>query len=286
MLSPRDGWHPKFVYHYLLHLQLPNAGYSRHYKFLKQCSIPNPPIEEQVRIAAVLDRADALRAKRREALAYLAELSQSIFLEMFGDPTRNPRGWACRTFAELCSRVTVGVVVQPASYYVEAGVPALRSLNVKPGYLRMEPLVYFSHEDNDGRLAKSRLRAGDLAIVRSGQPGTAAVIPAELDGINAIDLIIATPDRAVCEPVFLASFMNSTHGKAMVVGSQRGQIQQHLNVGSLNEAQVLTPPLDVQREFVARVAVVEELKTASHLDANFLRDLFISLQDRAFRGDL
>jgi len=248
--------------------------------------MPFPPIEEQRRIAAILDLADTLRAKRGEALALLGDLSQSVFLDMFGDPARNPRGWPYRTFADLCSRVTVGVVVQPASYYVDAGVPALRSLNVKPGHFRLEPLVYFSQEDNCGRLAKSRFRAGDLAIVRSGQPGTAAVIPAELDGVNAIDLIIATPDPAACEPGFLASFMNSKHGKAMVLGAQRGQIQQHLNVGSLNQARVLTPPLEIQREFVSRVAAVEGIKSSSNTHTSLLRDLFISLQDRAFRGDL
>ena len=158
--------------------------------FLTDAKISIPPLPEQRRIAEVLDRAEALRAKRRASLTQLDTLKQSIFLDMFGDPISNPRKWPTVYFAEICERVTVGIVVQPASYYVSEGVPALRSLNIKPGRIVLQDLVFFSKADNETRLSKTKLKAGDVVLVRSGQPGTAAVVPGELDGVNAIDLLI------------------------------------------------------------------------------------------------
>lgn len=248
--------------------------------------IPLPPLFEQRQIAKLLDKADALRAKRRAAIAQLDSLTQAIFIDMFGDPISNPREWSTVRFEDICDRVTVGIVVKPASYYVSVGVPALRSLNIRPGKILLEDVVYFSESANDTTLAKTKLKAGDVVLVRSGQPGTAAVVPRELDGVNAIDLLIATPNHQLAHPTFLCEFFNSAGGRDLVLSRQRGQVQKHLNVGSLNEAVLPLPSIDLQREFAARVAVVEKqlamaLASLAELDA-----LFASLQHHAFRGDL
>ena len=113
--------------------------------------IPLPPIAEQKRIAAILDAADALRAKRRETLAQLDTLLQSTFLDMFGDPVTNPKGWKTKKGSEICKRITVGIVVKPASYYQETGIPALRSLNVRANKIETNNLVYISNEDNENK---------------------------------------------------------------------------------------------------------------------------------------
>ncbi len=253
---------------------------------LKAVPVPLPPLPEQQRIAEILDKADALRAKRRAALAQLDTLTQAIFLDIFGDPISNPRGWPTVRFEQLCERVTVGIVVQPASYYVSEGVPALRSLNIRPGKIVLDDLVYFSKSDNDTKLAKTKLRAGDVVLVRSGQPGTAAVVPPELDGVNAIDILIATPDQQLTNPTFLCEFFNSAGGRDLVLSRQRGQVQKHLNVGSLNQAILPLPSIDLQCEFAARVAAVERYREAELASSTALDALFASLQHRAFRSEL
>lgn len=247
---------------------------------------PLPSLPEQRRIAAILDKADALHTKRREALAQLGRLAQSIFVEMFGDPVTNPKGWPLAQFDSLCSRVTVGIVVQPASYYRESGIPALRSLNVKAGKIVMDDLVYFSEDDNDTKLKKTQLRTGDLVLVRSGQPGTTAVVPAELDGVNAIDILIASPMAEKASSTYLCEFLNSNAGRALVLSSQRGQIQKHLNVGSLNAASIMLPPLEVQQQFDDRITVVRDLLVKANIALEESNSLFASLQHRAFRGEL
>jgi len=255
-------------------------------KTIRDIEIPLPPVAEQKRIAGILDQADALRALRRAALAKLDTLPQAIFADMFGDPVTNPKGWPRVRCADLCDRLTVGIVVKPASYYAEHGVPILRSLNVGPGFIRLDELVYADPEDNSPALLKAQLKTCDIVLVRSGQPGTAAIIPQSLSGAFAVDILIATPRLNLVQPAFLCQFFNSAGGRRLVLSEQRGQVQKHLNVGSLNEAQIPLPPLALQEEFARRVAAVEQLRSA-HRDAlTKLDELFAALQHRAFRGEL
>ena len=101
MLVPKVESDTKYLYYALKAIEIPAAGYSRHYKFLKETQIPFPPLDEQKWIAGILDAADALRAKRREALAELDTLVQSTFLDMFGDPVTNPMGWGVVAFESI-----------------------------------------------------------------------------------------------------------------------------------------------------------------------------------------
>ena len=101
VLRPKGENDVKYLYEYLRHLRLPNHGYDRHFKYLKRLKVKFPGPDEQKRIAEVLDRAEALRARRRAALALLDELTQSIFLDMFGDPGLNPQAFPVVKFGEL-----------------------------------------------------------------------------------------------------------------------------------------------------------------------------------------
>lgn len=251
-----------------------------------ETSIPLPPLNEQRRIAGILDAADALRRRRREALALLDTLPGAIFSEMFGDPRDNPLGYPARKLSDLCSRITVGVVIKPASYYVDDGVPALRSVNVREGTFDLKDLKYFSQETNDGPLKKSTMREGDVVIVRTGQPGRAAVVTKEIAGSNCIDMLIASPKEDELLPYFLEAFLNSDAGRQMALSNQTGQVQQHLNATALKGIDFITPPIDEQREFTRRLDEVRRLKEELTTHLCELETLFASLQFRAFAGEL
>ncbi|MFB9144918.1 restriction endonuclease subunit S [Vibrio artabrorum] len=246
--------------------------------------IPLPPLDEQKRIAAILDKADAIRQKRKQAIDLADEFLRSVFLDMFGDPVTNPKGWEVRLCKDLFNRITVGIVVKPSSYYVEAGVPALRSLNIGYYGIRPDNLVYVSKSDNESILSKTRVYKGDLVIVRSGQPGKTAVVCQEFDGVNAIDILIATPKIDLIDPQFFAFFMNSDGGKKIVLSEQRGQVQKHFNVGSLNNTDVPLPPLPLQRTFAKIVAgLYNQYQTNEATEFN---ELFDSVSQKAFSGEL
>ena len=251
---------------------------------LLSVEIPLPPLAEQQRIAAILDKADAIRRKRQQAIQLADDFLRAVFLDMFGDPVTNPKGWEVKKIADLSRQVTVGLVIKPASYYVDDGIPAIRSLNIKETGIDCRNLVYFSESDNEGPLAKSRVYTGDIVIVRSGQPGKAAVISENLNGVNAIDVLILRPDFNCLDSDYFAYFMNSGAGKNLVMSEGRGQIQQHLNVGSLSAAYMPIPELKLQKSFVETLKLLRS-KFWGDKESEYI-ELFDSLSQKAFRGEL
>jgi len=284
VLEPIAKLNKRFLFHYLKQVRLESAGYSRHYKFLKEVFVPVPPLAEQKRIAAILDKADAIRRKRQQAIQLADDFLRAVFLDMFGDPVTNPKGWDVKKCSEISRQITVGLVIRPASYYVEKGVPAIRSQNIKEVGIDETNFVFFSKENNESVLAKSKVFEGDIVIVRSGQPGKAAVIPKKLNGINAIDVLILRPDNEYFDSNYLAYFINSGAGKNLVMTEERGQIQKHLNVGSLNSAKIPIPPIALQKKFVF---VLMQFRNKFSTDNSTKHlELFNSLSQKAFSGNL
>ena len=153
------------LYYALKAIEIPAAGYSRHYKFLKETKIPLPPLVEQKRIAGILDAADALRVKRREALAELDTLLQSTFLDMFGDPVTNPMGWEIPALSEVTDEIYryptyFGIV------YQNEGVPEIRGeLIGKDGKLDTDPSkLRFIAQATSDKFSRTQLTAGDLVM--------------------------------------------------------------------------------------------------------------------------
>lgn len=221
---------------------------------LKRFPVLTPPLEEQRAIADFLDREtaqiDAFIAKNEELITLLTERRAAFIDEAL---VRAGAGVPAVPLKHAVDFVTVGIVVTPAKWYVESGVPALRGLNVKPGSVSTDDLVYLSDEGHQEN-RKSELRAGDVLIVRTGQAGAAAVVPANLDGANAIDLLIVRPGTKVV-PEFLTHFLNSDSTSRLIAHGSVGSIQGHFNVGSLRE---LPFPLLPRDEQCALVRMLDE----------------------------
>jgi type I restriction enzyme S subunit len=200
---------------------------------------------------------------------------------MFGDPVTNSKGWEVKKGVKCCEKITVGVVVKPASNYVKSGVIALRSLNVKPNRIDTSDVVYFSEEDNSNKLAKSKLNKGDVVVVRTGNTGTAAVIPKELDGCNCIDLLIASPKNEL-NSIYLSNFINSERGKQAISQKEVGGIHKHFNVGALKEMIIPVPPLSIQNEFENFVRLIKKERDVNNKSLKKSSELFSSLVQGAF----
>lgn len=253
---------------------------------LEGIRLPEVDFDDQIRIAHLLGKVEGLIAQRKHQLQQLDELLKSVFLEMFGDPVRNEKGWEQTTSSTYANMVTVGVVVKPASHYVERGVIALRSLNIKPNRIDLNDLVYFSQQANDGVLAKSRIQTNDVVIVRTGKTGTAAVVPDVLHGANCIDLIVVRPEPKRLRPQYLASLLNSERGMALVSSLEVGGIQKHFNVGALNKIPFPLPPIELQNQFATIVEKVEALKSRYQHSLTDLEALYGALSQQAFKGEL
>lgn len=167
--------------------------------------------------------------------------------------------------------VTVGIVVNPSSWYVEEeGVPALRGLNVRPEEISTSELVQISQEGHIAH-SKSRLEAGDVVVVRTGQAGAAAVIPEHLHDCNAIDLLIVKPGDTLSSD-FLSMYINSDVARGVISAQSVGAIQAHFNVEALRNLPI--PYLDLPQQ-LRLVATWKEESSAVELA---LRDVETSIQ--------
>jgi type I restriction enzyme S subunit len=160
-----------------------------------------------------------------------------------------PAHWKVMRLRFVSPHITVGIVVEPSKYYVDEGVPCPRSLNVKPHRLSDNDLVFISAESNNLH-SKSKIYEGDLVAVRSGQPGTTAVVDSRFNGANCIDLIIIRKPHAATS-AFLDYFLNSVIAKAQFEMGTGGAIQQHFNITTAASLQVTIPPLDEQQAITA-----------------------------------
>lgn len=260
------------------------AGEHKRYWISKysQLEVILPPLPIQKAIAEKLDKADALRKKDKELLKYYDELAQSVFIDMFGDPVKNEKGWSKINGENYSENISVGVVIKPASHYVKNGVLALRSLNIRTDYFHLKDVVYFSEIAHNTMLRKSQLKTGDVVVVRTGNTGTAAVITEELNNVNCIDLLIVRPKVNVIHPKYLSCLLNSKSGKNLTMGHQVGGIQKHLNVGSLKKISLPIPPLPLQQEFASIIQNIEQQKEMVKQQAEESENLFKALLQESF----
>ena len=252
---------------------------------VSRVEIPLPPVPEQQRIAEVLDRADALRANRREALALLEELTQSIFLDMFGRHSSRT-SWPLDELQSVVRKgtlVTYGIV--QAGDEVEGGVPYIRTGDLVDGGIRLDGLRHTAPEIAS-KFQRSTVVAGDLVISIRATVGTTAMVPAVLTGANLTQgtARIAPGDRV--SPRYLLEYLRSADVQSWIKQQIKGATFLEITLGRLRELQVLLPPMELQEAFDERMRERDRLRAAGRMDLCRLDDLFAALQQRAFAGEL
>lgn len=250
---------------------------------LKTLEIPLPPLPEQKRIAEVLDKADELRAKRRAALDKLDTLTQSIFMEMFGDPVTNPKEFPVLKMGEVCD-VRDGTHDSP-KYVSEGGYPLVTSKNLTNGIVDLSDVNYISETDYIQINRRSKVDCGDIIMPMIGTIGSPVIIEKEpFFAIKNVALIKFTGSSPLVE---IIHHLLSCHYFDYFIGKKnRGGTQKFVSLGDLRSFPLPLPPLPLQREFANRITVVEELKSSHRASLEKLDALFASLQDRAFKGEL
>lgn len=259
VVQPSASMHPRFLYYairsapFVSEVARRSVGVSYpavNASDLADIEVPVPPLAQQREIALRLDqevaRLDELLRCKRQTFELLHERrAGTIDRAFFGfDAQRWPVKWVVRG-------VQVGIVVQPSQYYKPSGWPLLRGLNVKPGRVVRDDLKFIDDHDNQVQ-AKSRLRAGDLVVVRTGKAGATAVVPDWADGANCVDLLIVRPSDRL-DPRFLEYFLNSGEAQRQVEQHSVGAIQSHFNVEAMKRLLIPVPPLREQRATVDRL---------------------------------
>lgn len=257
---------------------------------LARLVVPLPPLPEQKRIARILDTADALRAKRRETIAQLDALVQSVFMEMFGS---NHDEWAEAKVAELASNEKGSIRTGPFgsqllhSEFVEKGIKVLGIDNVVSNSFREGEPRYITSEKYE-QLHRYTVRPGDVLITIMGTCGRCAVVPDDIEtAINTKHLCAITLDQKRCLPDYLrACFLWHPAAQDFLKRNAKGAIMAGLNMGIIKRLPVIVPPVHLQQHFVdaLRSVYAQRERLRAHLDE--LDTLFASLQSRAFAGEL
>ncbi|MHC5713117.1 MAG: restriction endonuclease subunit S [Nostoc sp.] len=291
-ILPRSNVDRKFLFHFLRQPKMVDYANSRAVgvnlprlspSVLANFEIPIPPLEEQRRIAEVLDRAQEIRSKRREAIAQLDTLTQAIFLEMFGSPDSILNLWKVKKLGDLLDFLTTGSRGW-AAHYAESGDLFLRIQNVRWDELVLNDIA-FVKTPQTVEARRTKVEPGDVLLSMTADLGRTAVIPEDIRNayINQHLAILRTKS---IHPQFLSSYFASPSGRRQVQGRNRQAVKAGLNFDDVRSFMIPCPPNDLQKEFAHRVEAVEKLKAAHRASLSELDTLFASLQHRAFRGEL
>lgn len=253
---------------------------------LARYKFPLPPLAEQRRIAEVLDLAEALRAKRRAALAELDSLTQSLFLDLFGDPVTNTKGFPKVSLASLVREddtINYGVV-QPGDD-LDEGVPLVRVGDLIDGSVRHSELKRIA-PSIEAAYKRSRLRGDEILVSCVGSIGVVALANESVKGFNIARAVARIPLAETTDRLFLAAYLNTDFVQRYFTNELRTVSQPTLNIKQITETTVVLPPIALQQEFARRVGAVEKLKQAQRAALAEQDALFATLQHRAFRGEL
>jgi type I restriction enzyme S subunit len=260
------------------------------YSYLAGLRVPLPPIDEQRRIGEMLDRAAELLAKRRQSIALLENLAQSVFLEMFGETVDR---YQSATVGDLAADRKNSIRTGPFGSqllhgeFVESGVPVLGIDNAVNNEFRWSKRRFITEEKYQ-KLTRYRVFPGDVIITIMGTCGRCAVVPEDIGiAINTKHLCCISLDQSKCFPEFLHSyFLMHPIARSYLERTAKGAIMSGLNMNIIKAMPVALPPLAQQERYAAVAGEVQDQKLRQLRHLGELEELFYSLQSRAFRGEL
>lgn len=254
---------------------------------VRSAPIPDPGFEGQRRIAAILDKADAIRRKHRQALAEIDVLLRATFLDMFGDPRTNPKGYKTTALENVCERIVDCLHTTPRHKEIVTPYPSIRTSDLQNGFLDFSTTKYVEQDEYNERIVRHRPVAGDIIYSREGERlGIAALIPQGLNVCLGQRTMLFSIDTKRATPEFVWRWLNSKSTYELATSNIGGATSPHINIGDIRKFDMIQPPLEGQRQFsqiCAKIIGKRQSILSFEEDANRLLG---SLSQRAFRGEL
>jgi type I restriction enzyme, S subunit len=291
VLKVSEKLFPKFCYYYLKGSIIPNLGYNRHYKILKELRIPLPPLSIQQQIARILDQADALQKKTQQVIDLYDQLAQSIFLDMFGDTYSNPKKWKTFFIEDVSSKEKHSIKAGPfgsslkKEFYVEEGYKIYGQEQVIRDDLFYGD--YYIDEYKYNELKSCKVQAGDILISLVGTYGKVSIVPDSFKpGIINPRLMKITPNVNLIRSDFLKKLLQSDGISMKIRDQSRGGTMDIINVGIIKKLIIPVPPLTLQNQFAEKISLIEKQKELAKQSLQESENLFNALLQKAFKGEL
>ena len=250
-------------------------------KKIKGIKIPLPPLPQQKKIAAILDAADAYRQKTKALIAKYEELTKSLFLDMFGDPVTNNKGLGKVKLGNLGKWQSGGTPSRRELKYFEGDIPWLSSGELNQMYTHdsKEHITSLAIQESNSKLIKK----GSILLGMYDTAALKSTINTEIVSCNqAIAYCKLNEELVDTSFVYHIIQIGKEHYKRL----QRGVRQKNLNLTMVKEIEILYPPLVLQKQFAERTKVIEAQKIEAQICLKKSEDLFNSLLQKAFKGEL
>ena len=291
VLKPKSGVDLNFLYRVLQRYDVsPFIKGATRAKLTKgdasRIPFPLPPMAEQKRIAAILDKADAIRRKRQQAIELADEFLRSVFLDMFGDPVTNPKGLSVIKLGDLCNKITDGTHHSPP--IVEVGIPYITAKHLKSSGLEFfKNPWYISNKSHKEIYARCAPEKHDVLYIKDGATtGLAAINEYDFEFSMLSSLALLKPDRKVLLPEYLCMFLNHPRSKLMIIANMAGAAITRLTLAKIKDINVPIASIESQKEFADIYWKVKVLLKKVANGANLTQEQFSSLSQKAFSGEL
>ncbi len=255
---------------------------------LLNLSIPIIPIEEQRRIVKILDLAQSLIEKRKLAISYLDDYIKAVFLDMFGDPVSNPKGWEIARLGSLCEikggkRIPKGLQLSSEN----TGFPYIKAGNIKDGKITSNNLEYLTLELRE-KLKRYTVEKGDVCITVVGvNIGDIGIVPEELHKANLTENAnkLLIKDKEKLNNVYLAHYLMLDFVQNQFISNIRASGVPKLALFRIEQIELLVPPIDKQNSYASMFEITETLKQKMQSQLKELEDNFQAQLQRGFRGE-
>lgn len=291
LLVNTDLAYSKYIYYYLRSIKIKSAGYSRHFKFLKEIKIPiptdkeGPNLNDQKRIVNLLGKVERLINERKKNIQQLDDLLESVFLDMFGDPVRNQKNHKISTIDPFVSHLTSGGRGW-AKYYSESGKRFIRSLDVQMNYIGSDDIAFVEPPSNK-ETERTRVQEGDILLTITGSKiGRVCVVPKGFEEAYVSQHVAIIRTEGI-NPVYLSYYLSLDNcGQRIIAKKQYGQAKPGLNLKQIREFEILEPKKRLQDIFENIFNKVENIKSQYQQSLGELKSLYGALSQKAFKGEL
>ena len=279
LIPKKDILNPKYFYYFLSGLKLENHGYSRHYKFLKENQIIIPPLLAQKKIAAILEKAERLKEWRKEADRLTDEFLKSTFLEMFGGPHMNPKGWEKTKLSKIAK--------------IEKNQISPDNISAGTNYIGLEHIesntgkIIEVNSLNENELKSSKFRfTSEHILYGKLRPYLNKISLPFFDGVCSTDILPICPNKSKTNKYFIAFLLRHPYFVSLATIRSTGANLPRISPNELGNFEVICPSIQFQNEFARVVEQIEKVRIIQKPLKENIDDLFEILMQKAFKGEL
>ncbi|MEN8398560.1 restriction endonuclease subunit S, partial [Acinetobacter towneri] len=254
--------------------------------FVSKIKIALPPLEEQRRIASILDKANELRQKRQEAIEKLDQLLQATFIYMFGDPVSNPKNWETTSIDKICSNIVDCVNKTAPVVEYETPYKMIRTTNVRNYKVDLSSVRYVEKETFDKWNRRLTPQRGDVILTREAPVGEVGILESDDSVFLGQRLMLYRVNLEFTTPEYLLYFLMSDSFKIQYEQMSSGSTVKHLSVPQCSKWNILVPPIELQLKFSQFYKMIHCNSKLMHISFDKADTLFKSLQNQAFSGNL